>query len=237
MADQDRAEGSAPARRVLIVDGHDDDRESLRALLAGAGFDVVAAAGARDARKRLAAGAADAIVVDPDLDDGDGLALVRSLTDAGTNGRAPVVFVVASNVDQDMAERAYGSGATDFAYKPMLAEEWLARLRHALPNGDGREKGTAPHRLELNRQERSCTLDGRTHQLTRHERDFLACLLDAPNHFATYDKLIAAVWGEDRVETQYLRVLAAQVRRKLEGGRGKPPLIHTVVGEGLKLNL
>jgi DNA-binding response OmpR family regulator len=232
MADQDTSR-NGPAARVLIVDGHDGDRESLAAMLAAASFDVAAAATGREARKLLKMAPADAIVVDPALDDEDGLALVRSLADAD----GPPAFVVAAVDDDDLAERAYASGAADFACKPVVASEWLARLRRAVRKDNGRANGAAA-RLRLNRQERSCTLDGRAHQLTRHERDFLACLLDAPNHFARYERLIAAVWGEGRaVETQYLRVLAAQVRRKLEAGGGKPPLIHTVVGEGLKLNL
>jgi two-component system KDP operon response regulator KdpE len=232
MADQESTR-NGPVARVLIVDGHQGDRESLAAMLAAASFDVAAAATAREARKQLKMEPADAIIVDPALDDEDGLALVRSLVDAG----GPPAFVVAAVDDDDLAERAYASGAADFACKPVVASEWLARLRRAVRKTNGRGDAAAGARLTLNREERSCTLDGRTHQLTRHERDFLACLIDAPNHFARYESLIAAVWGEDRaVETQYLRVLAAQVRRKLEAGGGKPPLIHTVVGEGLKLN-
>ena len=80
-------------------------------------------------------------------------------------------------------------------------------------------------------------VDGREYGLTRNERSFIACLLDAPRHFATYRQLIDAVWGDDaNVETQSLRVLAAQVRRKLEQPEPRP-LILTVVGEGFKLSL
>ena len=235
MAGQDASGNGPTIARLLIVDGHDESRASLAAMLCAAAFDVAEAGSEREARKLLAAAPADAVIVDPDLEDGDGLELVRSIA---SDGGVPI-FVIAVADDDSLAERAYASGATDFAFKPLLANEWLARLRRAVrARGNGGGNGGCVHELALNREERSCTLDGRTHQLTRHERDFLACLIDSPNHFATYERLIAAVWGEDRtVETQYLRVLAAQVRRKLEGGNGKSPLIHTVVGEGLKLNL
>ena len=47
-----------------------------------------------------------------------------------------------------------------------------------------------------------------------------------------------AIWGESNIaERQYLRVLTAQVRRKLGDRDGKAPLIRTVIGEGLKLNV
>lgn len=234
MADQAASSDERPIARVVIVDGHDEDRESLAAMLAAAKFEVAAAATAREARKRLSTAPVDAIIVDPELQDADGLELVRTLA---ADGVAPI-FVIAASNDDGLAERAYASGASDFSHKPILADEWLARLRRAVRHCHKGGNGADAHQIALNREERNCTLDGRTHQLTRHERDFLACLIDSPNHFASYERLIAAVWGEDRaVETQYLRVLAAQVRRKLEGGNGKPPLIHTVVGEGLKLNV
>ena len=216
---------------VLIVDSHRADREKLRAQFAAAPFDVVVAASGREARRCVSKSKIDAVVVDPDLPDGDGFELVRGLAEAP--GR--LVFVIASGDDEALAEHAYASGATDFAYKPIARNELLARLKKKIE-----ERVAAPdgaERLTLQREERSCTVDGREHALTRNERSFLVCLVDAPRHFATYGELIRAVWGDGNgVETQSLRVLAAQVRRKIERP-GARPIVHTVVGEGFKLNL
>ena len=225
------SEGFVSARaNVLIVDSHADDRERLRAQLASVPFDVLLASSGREARQRLTASRIDAIVVDPDLPDGDGFDFVRGL--AGSPNR--VVFVVASGEDDGLAAYAYASGATDFAYKPIARNELLARLRKKI---EDRATNEAEPRLTLRREDRTCLVDGREHALTRNERSFLACLLDAPRNFATYGELIRAVWGAAQgVETQSLRVLAAQVRRKIERPDARP-LIHTVVGEGFKLNL
>jgi two-component system, OmpR family, KDP operon response regulator KdpE len=230
-----RLSGDTFQRRALVVDGAAADRESLKGLLDSAGFDVEVAASAREARDHLGRSTLlpDVVVLDPDLPDSDGIELVR---DMAANGLT-AIFVVSAGEDEELADRAYAAGATDFSYKPVVSRELLARLRKAVQ--DRRRSGmeAAPTRLALNREERTCILEGKTYSLTRHERDFLACLVDAPRHFATYERLIAAVWGsEHAVETQYLRVLAAQVRRKLENGRGGSPLIQTVVGEGMKLN-
>lgn len=226
--------GVSTVARVLIVDGNDRDRETLTALLTQGALDVTATSSAREAEAYLDAPTdLDVVILDAALPDIDGMALVRRMSDEGAT-----IFVLSDSPDESLAERAYANGATDFSRKPVVSGEWLARLRKII--GDRRPNGAeAPPagRIALDRIERRCTVDGQTFVLTRHERSFLACLIDSPRGFATYEQLIAAVWGSrDAVETQYLRVLAAQVRRKLNDGRGATALIQTVAGEGFKLN-
>lgn len=229
-----RSDAQNDRSTILIVDRHEPDRASLRMLLHAAGFQVLASATAEEGYSRLADARIDAVIVDPDLTDGDGLRFVEQVAGSGN-----VVFVVATNEDEQLPDRAYACGAADFSYKPVAASELIARLRRGV--GTGRSSpptGSAPPRMSLNRQERTCLLDGRTYHLTRHERDLLACLLDSPGHFTTYEDLIVAIWGESSIaERQYLRVLTAQVRRKLGDRDGNAPLIRTVIGEGLKLNV
>src|SRR5688572_22297104 len=216
--------------QILIVDSHAADRERLRAQFATLPCRVAVAATSVEAQKRVSASRIDAVVVDPDLPGEDGFSLVRRLAAAPER----LVFVVAAGEDDQLPEQAYASGATDFAYKPITSNELLARLRKKMED----QATTAPPapRVTLRREERVCVVDGSEHNLTRNERSFVGCLVDAPRNFATYRELIAAVWGDGaNVETQSLRVLAAQVRRKLEQ-KGWRPLIRTVVGEGFRLD-
>ena len=216
--------------QILIVDSHDADRERLRAQFATLPCRIAVAATSGEAQQRLSACRVDAVVVDPDLPDEDGFTLVRRL--AASPER--IVFVVATGEDDHLPEHAYANGATDFAYKPITSNELLARLRKKI---EEQAASAVMPRMTLRREERTCVIDGREYGLTRNERSFIACLLDAPRHFATYRQLIDAVWGDDaNVETQSLRVLAAQVRRKLEQPEARP-LVLTVVGEGFKLGL
>lgn len=229
----ERASVSTVAR-VLIVDSNDRDRETLSALLTQGSLEVTAASSVSEAEAYLIEPAdLDAVILDAGLPDTDGMALVRRVSGEGT-----AIFVLSDSADDGLAELAYANGATDFSRKPVVRGEWLARLRKIIE--DRRPNGVtipAAGRISLDAMERRCTLDGETFLLTRHERNFLACLIEAPRGFATYERLIAAVWGDGRaVETQYLRVLAAQVRRKLNDARGTTALIQTVAGEGFKLN-
>lgn len=220
--------GTGTGERVLLVAADDRLRESLQVLLVRKGFDLAVARSVPEARRRLECDSFHGLVLDADTAPRLTIELVRSLSGDGRR----VLFVVGPPGDEERAELAFACGADDFSARPPGPE--LAARLHAAVN---RRSGGESTRLQLHRNERTCHLDGRLHHLTRHERDFLACLLDAPGHFARYDELITAVWGDGAaVETQYLRVLAAQVRRKLKAEEGSPPLIHTVTGEGLKLN-
>jgi DNA-binding response OmpR family regulator len=226
----DQAASHSSELKVLIVDRNDSDRQTLLSMLAGVHFDVKLAANRSEATIWMSACPIDAVIVDPDLVDGDGFDFVRSLASDGA-----LVFVIAGGGDEALAERAYDCGAADFACKPIGPIELTARLRRALRLRKPTQSGS--ERLLLMRELRTCAIDGRDVVLTRHERDFLGRLIDAPGHFATYAELIEAVWGrEGAVETQYLRVLAAQLRRKLDVG-GQRPLLHTVTGEGFRLNI
>lgn len=230
----ERASVSTVAR-VLIVDGNDHDRETLAELLAQGALDVTAISSAREAEIYLDAPAdLDVVILDAALPDTDGMALVRRISREGA-----AIFVLSDSADDGLAELAYANGAADFSRKPVARGEWLARLRKIIDDRRPNEAALpASGRVALDRVERRCTVDGQTFPLTRHERNFLACLIDSPRGFATYAQLIAAVWGDGRaVETQYLRVLAAQVRRKLNDGRGVNALIQTVAGEGFKISM
>ena len=223
---------SVQAKRLLLVERQPADLAALAGALDGGGFDLTTARSGREAEACIRAMRFDAIVLDPDLPDTDGFDLVSRVT---RDGRTVALVLTGAN-DDAAPRRAFASGAADFACKPVRGNELLARLQHAFSRAAAPEEETP--RLTIDRQERVCHVDGRTVSLTRHERDFLVCLLDSPRHFASYGSLIAAVWGDEKaVETQHLRVLAAQVRRKIESGGDAPALIKTVTGEGFRLSL
>lgn len=224
------AAGATPL--VLILDGDEEDRKAVADTLTRAGYEAVPAATLAQARELIGSLPIDAVVVDPDLPDGNGMELAWTL-----NMRGALIFVTMRDADDRAADRAYARGATDFSSKPILKPEWVARLRRAMAERQRAQSGESSSRLELFRDELICRLDGESYALTPHERDLLGCLLEAPSHFATYEQIMDNVWrGKNVVDRQHVRVLVAQTRRKLEAP-GAPPLIMTVTGEGLKLSL
>lgn len=76
---------------VLVVDDSAGVRQLISASLTGAGFDVVAAPGAREAVQRLSEAAMDALVVDYSMPRSSGVDLVRALRAADVD--IPIIMV------------------------------------------------------------------------------------------------------------------------------------------------
>ena len=75
---------------------------------------------------------------------------------------------------------------------------------------------------------------GKRLELTPKEFGFLATLARHPGRVLTHRMILQEVWGEGYgTETQYLRVYASQLRKKL-AGLGAPELI-TEPGVGYRL--
>jgi two-component system KDP operon response regulator KdpE len=76
---------------------------------------------------------------------------------------------------------------------------------------------------------------GRPVELTPKEFAFLALLARWPGRVLTHRTILREVWGpEYGTETQYLRVYASQLRRKLDDDAERPRLV-TEPGVGYRL--
>jgi CheY-like chemotaxis protein len=73
-----RVSGKLP-RRVLLVDDHDDTRETLAKLLTRSGYEVTAAGTMQGALEKASAGIFDILVSDLGLPDGHGTELMRTM--------------------------------------------------------------------------------------------------------------------------------------------------------------
>jgi two-component system KDP operon response regulator KdpE len=79
------------------------------------------------------------------------------------------------------------------------------------------------------------TVAGRRVELTPKEFDFLALLARWPGRVLTHRAILQAVWGpEYGSETQYLRVYASQIRKKIGDDPARPRLV-TEPGVGYRL--
>lgn len=114
------------APTALIVDDDLDFRMSLEALVQREGFTTRAASSVAGARRQLAAGIPDVVLMDLKLPDGDGLEWVRS--EEAAAGAEVIVITGVGSVDS--AVTAMRGGALDYLTKPIDR----ARLSTALLN-------------------------------------------------------------------------------------------------------
>ena len=105
--------------RILIVDDDPDFRQSAGRLLSDRGYDVVGAAGSvEQARAAVGDARPDAVLLDVNLPDGDGIAFARELTAADRRLRVLLTSSDGGAAPRRLVER---SGAAGFLAKVDLA--------------------------------------------------------------------------------------------------------------------
>ena len=226
--------------RVLLVEDEEDLVEALRYALSRAGFAVDAAGTAGEAVDRLLLNAYDAVVLDLNLPDRDGLDLARDLRagvlDDGPNGRDTRVLMLTARASLEHRVRGLDTGADDYLVKPFAVAELLARLRALLRrevSGTGAVLEVGP--LTLDTARRTARRGERDLGLTNKELGVLEYLMTRPGHVVSSEELLEHVWDENADPfTQTVRVTVGTLRRKLTLD-GEAPLLETVVGQGYRL--
>jgi two-component system KDP operon response regulator KdpE len=220
---------------VLLVD---DEPALVRALgisLRAEGWEVVTAADGRSALQAAAERHPDVVVLDLGLPDVDGTAVISGLRAWTT---VPIVVLSARQLGEDKVE-ALDLGADDYVTKPFGTNELVARLRAAVrrsqepaPTSPVVEAGDL--RIDLARKR--VTRDGCDVRLTPTEWAFLELLARNLGRLVPRQQILREVWGPAyEHETHYLRVYAAQLRRKLERDPAHPRHLVTTSGLGYTL--
>jgi two-component system, OmpR family, KDP operon response regulator KdpE len=197
----------------------------LKIVLREAGFDAVAAQGAKEALDVAALHPPEAAIIDLVLPDGDGVDVCRQL-----RGWSQMPIIVLSAVgDEDVKIAALDAGADDYVTKPFNPRELIARLnavlRRAVSNVN--EPTIRVDGLEIDLAGRTVRRDGEDVHLTPIEYDLLRILVRNRGRLLTHRTLLSEVWGPQYADdTQALRTHIANLRRKLEPA-GEPRYIRT----------
>lgn len=221
--------------RILVVDDDTRLQRTLSIALRANRHEVLTAGDGRTALQVIAEEPTlDVVILDlglPDLDGTEVLTRIRARTSI------PVIVLSARHDSDDKVE-ALDLGADDYVTKPFGIEEFLARIRVAARRSGPGAEGTPPvatERLRLDFVERRAEVDGQPVRLTPTEWRVLEVLCREPGHLVTQQDLLKAVWGPAYGrETNYLRVYAAQLRRKLEHDPAHPEHLITEPGTGYR---
>ena len=136
--------------------------------------------------------------------------------------------------------RALDEGADDYVTTPFSMPELLARVRVALRHRPSDGGDAEPAVLEVgdvrvDLAQHQVTVAGVAVELTPKEFGFLALLARWPGRVLTHRMILQEVWGpEYGSETQYLRVYASQLRKKIADDPASPRLV-TEPGVGYRL--
>lgn len=124
--------------RILIADGVATNRIVLRSRLGAARYDAQLAATGADCLRMAIEGLPDLVILDHDLPDMDGLAVLRAIR-ANPATRDIPVLLTAMAATLALRQDALRSGADHVMSKPVDEDKLLARMR-ALIRGHDRDK-------------------------------------------------------------------------------------------------
>jgi two-component system response regulator MprA len=219
--------------RILVVDDDLAVCRSIDRALRLEGYEVLTVSSGGEALEAVAQRSPDALVLDLQLPDIDGLQVCRRIRDAGDD--TPILMLTARLAIDDRVQ-GLDAGADDYLVKPFALEELLARLRALLRRRFEGEGGLLRFgELTLDLSSREAHRGDRAFPLTRIEFDLLELFLRHPRQVLTREVLLNRVWGFDFDSgTNSLAVYVGYLRRKTEAG-GEPRCIHTVRGVGYVL--
>ena len=205
-------------KRILVVDDEPQITRMLRASLQSSGYEVLIANNGTQAYERLIADRPDLVITDLATPEMNGIELTQAI-----RGVSQIPIIVLSVRDSDqMKVLALDEGADDYLTKPFSVPELLARVRAQL------RRGVEPQAVLSHIELGDFVIDTETHSvlirnqpvhLTPKEFDLLVVFARSPERVLTHKVLLRAVWGPaGDGQPEYLRVLIAQLRKKIERG-------------------
>lgn len=209
----------------------------VRHWLDEAGHHCVHEVSGRDMMVLLRRDSFDLVILDWEVPDMSGLAVLEELRAA--HNRVPVLFATQRD-DERSVVGALSAGADDYMVKPVRRAELLARLQ-AL----ARRAGLAPEyrdsvfeigpwRVDL--EHREISLDGAPARLTDKDFDLASYMFQHPGKLLSRAHLLEKVWGiTSPIESRTVDVHVSRIRRALEIRPERGWRIKTVYQHGYRL--
>jgi two-component system KDP operon response regulator KdpE len=211
---------------ILVVDDEPQIRRVLRATLSSNGYEVIEAQSGQEAIEMVVTERPELILLDVNMPGMNGLEACNKIRMAFDG---PIIMVTVRNTERDKIA-ALDAGAHDYVVKPFAVGELLARIRAALRRSNPEESlaGIELAELSINFEKRTLDVrDVRVH-LAPKEFEVLRLLVIHQGKPVTHKRLLQTVWGPDHGgETESLRVVISQLRKKIEKDPTHPVYILT----------
>ena len=222
---------------ILVVDDEPQITRVLRTSLQSNGHEVTVAHDGADALEQFLKAQPDLVITDLAMPMMNGIELTREIRE---RSNVPVIVLSVRGNDQSKVE-ALDQGADDYITKPFSIQELLARVRVQVRRLAALDAPAAETMIELG----DFRIDLERHQvavrnsevhLTPKEFDLMVYFARNSDRVLTHKTLLRAVWGAAGMDQpEYLRVLVAQLRKKIEPG-GEPKYIVSEPWVGYRLS-
>jgi two-component system KDP operon response regulator KdpE len=211
---------------ILVIDDEPQIRRVMRSTLSSNGYVITEAKTGEEGIESVRKERPDLVLLDINMPGMGGLEACKEIR---RSSDAPIIMLTVRNAERDKVA-ALDAGADDYVVKPFGIEELLARIRSALRRyapGDA----VAPFfskDVTIDFESREVIVRGRDVHLTPKEFDVLKHLVANQGKPLTHRRLLQSVWGPDYgEETENLRVVINQLRKKIEADPARPKYILT----------
>ena len=221
---------------ILVVDDEPQIRRVLRATLTAHCYVIIDAKTGEEAIESVRKEKPDLVLLDVNM---PGMGGVEACREIRRSSNAPIIMLTVRSAERDKVA-ALDAGADDFVVKPFGIEELLARIRASLRRHAAGEAIPPFSSKELAVDFESRRVEVRGHQvhLTPKEYELLKLLIANQGKPITHRRLLQVVWGPDYgEETENLRVVINQLRKKIESDPAHPKYIRTEPWVGYRFQL
>jgi len=218
---------------ILVIDDEPQIRKLLEITLQSNDYRVTEAENAKEGIIAAANHPPDLILLDIGLPDESGHSVLQKLREWYNN---PIIMLSVKSREEDIVQ-ALDNGANDYLVKPFRTGELLARIRSALKRTSS-DKNTSVltfGELSIDLANRVVKKSNEPVKLTATEYSLLVLLAKNEGKVLTHQYLLKEVWGPSYLlQSQYLRVFIAQLRKKIEDDPNRPAYIMTESGVGYR---
>lgn len=231
-------------RKVLVVEDDKGLANGIGFFMEREGYEVLHAGTLKRAQILLEQDMPDAVLLDLNLPDGDGIDFCRSIR---VRSQVPVIMLTARDMETDEVQGLL-SGADDYLTKPFSLAVLKARLDTVLrrsgaggkedtqkeiqPEGGTAELICGEIRLVPEKMKVYC--DGQEVECSATEYRLLYYLMKNRGQVLLKEQILEQVWDSTGgfVDENTLQVTVRRLRRKLNDDSAQPKYIRTVRGMG-----
>ena len=221
---------------ILIVDDEPAIREMIGVALIGAGYEILEAGNALEARRTLAARQPDLILLDWMLPGQSGFEFARLLHSNNAHPPPPVIMLTARDQETDKIA-ALEAGADDYVSKPFSVSELLARIKAVLRRTAQRDDKELLEIDGIKLDPGTCrvTVGEAPVELSPLEFRLLHFFMTHRERVYSRQQLIGQVWDTAHVEDRTVDVHIRRLR-KILGPSGHDRFIQTVRSAGYRFS-
>lgn len=226
---------------VLVVDDDRDIVSAISRLLKDEGLNVLTAYDGLEALEIIAERQVELLIIDVMMPRLDGLSALMKIRQ---HNNIPVIVLSAKSEDTDKI-LGLSMGADDYITKPYNPLELIARvkanLRRYLTLGSrdssvSRQGIITVGGLELDKETKSISIDGKKCTLTATEYKILELLMSNAGRVFSAEEIYQRVWREDAYAVENtVMVHIRHIREKIEINPKEPRYLKVVWGVGYKI--